>query len=243
MSVVGQTGSSGVVAPTSGGISSHDELQQTMDDFLLLLTTQMQNQDPLEPMDSEKFTEQLLNFSGIEQQINTNNKLDQLLNLTGYNQTMGMVDYIGTTVEYGSDMLNLSNGQASFNYALDTNAATTKITITDESGAVVRTLDGEVDAGSYSLTWDGKNDDGAQMPDGIYSVNITAADLAGETVEGSMTMIGRVTGVESQGGALQLMLGGLPISMDQVVGVHESSNSTPDPTDDDTTEQDPETQA
>jgi|TARA_R110002072_G_scaffold727_10_gene5333 flagellar basal-body rod modification protein FlgD len=241
MTDIGQVNGVDIVTPKSGSINDKETLQQTMDDFLLLLTTQMQNQDPLEPMDSEKFTDQLLNFSGIEQQINTNTKLDQLLDLTSYNQTMGMVDYIGTTIEYSSNQLSLSSGQASFNYTLSNNSAATIIAISDQNGNIVRSLDGETEAGDYSLQWDGKDADGNQLPDGIYNLTIKAVDQSGATVDGSMSMIGRVTGVESQNGVIQLLLGNLPVDLSQVVGVHESSSegdpTVTDPTDSDTSPQ------
>ena len=100
------------------------QLTGNFDTFLQLLTTQLQNQDPLNPMDSSQFTQQLVQFSMVEQQINTNANLQNLLGLTGANAGAGSVNYLGKTVTIGNGNAALIDGQTSWNYSLASQAAT-----------------------------------------------------------------------------------------------------------------------
>jgi flagellar basal-body rod modification protein FlgD len=200
-------------------------LAGTFDTFLALLTTQLQNQDPLDPMKSEQFTQQLVQFAGVEQSINTNKKLEQLIELQTAGQLNSAVSYMGKTVEVISDEMMLNNGTVTISYGLDRNAETTVITIVDLDGNAVRSFDGETAAGRHELTWDGLDADGSLMPDGVYGFSAVAIDRDDESVGTVAASLGRVTGVEIVDGGLMLNIGELGTPFDSLFAVREEEPS------------------
>ena len=211
---------------TNGGTDASQSLAQTFDTFLSLLTTQLQNQDPLNPMKSEEFTQQLVQFSGVEQAINTNKKLDQLIQINSGNQINGLVSFMGNTVEVTSDQLALADGAATITYDLGSNAADAAISIVDQTGRTVRTLSAETAAGKHRFEWDGLSATGAQLPDGIYNFAISAVDADNATVPVATGTEGRVTGVEVLNDGAHLNIGPLSVPASSVVAVHETEASS-----------------
>ena len=213
--------------PTTGGgtNAAQSSLAETFDTFLALLTTQLQNQDPLDPMKSEEFTQQLVQFAGVEQSINTNKKLDRLVQLQTSSQLNSAVSFIGKTVEVVSDQLLLKGGAAKISYGLDRNAAQTIISITDENGRTVRTVQGETAAGRHEFEWDGRDTNGAEVPDGVYGFSVIATDGDEETIDTVAASFGRVTGVEVVDNAPRLNIGELGVPFDAVFAVRENEPS------------------
>ncbi len=210
--------------PTSGGANSAQGLAETFDTFLALLTTQLQNQDPLDPMKSEQFTEQLVQFSGVEQAINTNTKLDELLQIQTGNQLTGAVSYIGKTVEVVSDQLLLKDGSSKITYGLDGKAATTTITIVNEDGETVRTVNGNTDSGRHEFVWDGKDNNGATLPDGVYNFTVIAVGSEDQTIDTVTAAVGVVTGLEAVDGVVTLNIGELGATLDRIFAVRETAS-------------------
>ena len=213
----------GVPLVTAGpnGTDSALGLSETFDNFLILLTTQLRNQDPLEPLDSNQFTEQLVQFSGVEQAIKTNAKLDQLIAQQGNNQLTAALGFIGKSVEVESAGLNLSDGEARIVYGLASNAQETTIEILDANGRPVRRLSGATGAGRHELTWDGKDAFGNLLPDGLYSFVVSATDATGDRVPVGQGTIGRVTGIEVINGEVILSLGALQVPLSEVLAITE----------------------
>jgi len=214
--------------PSSGGGSdvASSTLADTFDTFLTLLTTQLQNQDPLDPMKSEQFTSQLVQFAGVEQSINTNKKLEQLIELQTSSQLNTAVSYIGRIVEVVADELLLDNGAAKISYGLDHNAETTVITIVDLNGNAIRTINGEIAAGRHEFDWDGRDADGNVLTDGVYGFNVVAVDGDDETVDTVSASLGRVTGVEIVDDALWLNIGEMGVPFDSLFAVREDEPSS-----------------
>ena len=210
----------------STGIAGEQSLAETFDNFLVLLTEQLKNQDPLDPMESNEFTSQLVEFTGAEQAVLTNKKLDSLIALQNGNQLNSIVSYIGRTVTANSLALYLDDGgEATIKYSLGANADNTEIRIIDEDGNTVRTLDGETSGGLHEIVWDGKNDSGDDMAEGLYGFLVVAKDADDKPVKTTQGIKGRVTGVESDQGTLVLKLGDLLIPLDQVASVEESPDA------------------
>jgi len=209
--------------PSNGGGTrvAESTLADTFDTFLALLTTQLQNQDPLDPMKSEQFTQQLVQFAGVEQSINTNKKLDQMIELQTSGQLNSAVSYIGKTVEVVSEQLMLDNSTATLSYGLESNAASTIVSIVDLDGNLVRTVNGELAAGRHELVWDGRDSDGDPVPDGVYGFSVVAVDRDDETVNNVAASLGRVTGVEIVDGALTLNIGEMGVPFDSLFAVRE----------------------
>jgi flagellar basal-body rod modification protein FlgD len=208
---------------TDASAGTSQSLAETFDTFLALLTTQLKNQDPLNPTDSEKFTEQLVQFTGVEQSIATNKKLDQMIQLQSDSQLNNAVSYIGKTAEFVSDQLSLTGGTATISYGLEARSAETTIKIVDSSGRTVREINGETSIGRHELVWDGKDDNGVSLADGVYSFSVTAVDDKGKTIETVTATTGKVTGVEIVDGVATLVMGELgATSFDQLFAIRET---------------------
>ncbi len=211
----------------SKSTTSQVKLQDELNRFLNLLVTQLKNQDPLDPLDTNEFTAQLVQFASVEQQIQQNANLEKLLNLQETSQVAAMVDFIGTTVEVTGDTVPLENGQAEFTYALGVNATDVTVTIMNSSGLTVFVGDGETGAGKHGFLWDGKSAGGVEQPDGAYTVVVGALDRAGNLLEVEQTVLGRVTGAGADDGAISLFLSDVTVSMDDVLSVKETPASAP----------------
>lgn len=199
-------------------------LADTFDNFLLLLTTQLQNQDPLSPLDTNQFTEQLVQFAGVEQSISTNQKLDQLIGLQGSNQLTAALDYIGKSVAVEGPGINLENGAATLTYELAGPAEQVAITIRDAGGRPVKVLTASGATGSQRVAWDGTNSAGDALPDGLYDFTVTALNSRGDTVPFRQGSIGRVSGLELVEGEVILSLGALQVPLDRVTAVQTSTD-------------------
>jgi flagellar basal-body rod modification protein FlgD len=223
-----EIGTSLGVPGTGGGDveASKKKLGDTFDNFLTLLTTQLQNQDPLSPMDSNQFTEQLVHFTNVEQSIAQTEKLEELLALSGFNQTAQAVGFIGKQVETEGSFLQLDGpGGASMTYDLPSATRETRIAIVSPDGRLVRTLPGQTTAGSHTLAWDGKDSQGNALADGVYEVFVTAMDRDNVTVEADTRSLGRVTGVRTEGGQTLLDIGGAEIPLDQVLAIRDGQRN------------------
>ena len=205
----------------SGSQVAASSLADTFDTFLALLTTQLQNQDPLDPMKSEQFTQQLVQFAGVEQSINMNKKLDQMLELQTAGQLNTAVSYIGKIVEVVSDELMLDSGAAKISYGLDRNAATSVITILDLNGNPVRIVNGEIAVGRHEFSWDGLDDNGSLLPDGVYGFSVVAVDRDEEPVGSVTASLGRVTGIEIVDEALMFNIGEMGVPFDSLFAVRD----------------------
>lgn len=200
------------------------QLSQTFDTFLKLLTSQLKNQDPLKPMDSSEFTQQLVSYSQVEQQINTNTNLETLISAMQSNQFAGAVNYIGTTIEALGDTAEIEDGGgASWSYELQNTAKTVALTVTDATGKTVATRVGETGVGAHSFAWDGKNAQGTQLPDGLYTLTVTAVDADGNTVDSILSISGKVEGVETVDGVQRLLVGSQSIPMANVNKVRQAA--------------------
>lgn len=200
-------------APTRSG-TALSSLLNDFDSFLRLLTTQLQNQDPLEPMDSSEFTNQLVQFSQVEQQINTNQNLESLLSLQSLNMTSLALGFMGMNVEATGNELDYTGDPLQFAYSLPENSTGTMISITDENGSVIRKLEGETDAGVHEVVWDGLDDLGQPATNGTYTLNVSAENEEGKTLNINTTVPGYVTGIESTAdGNIMLLIGDKKVPM------------------------------
>lgn len=210
---------------TQNSEASRKTLAGDLSQFLNLLTTQLKFQDPLSPMDSTEFTAQLAQFASVEQGIQTNKNLEALIGLTQATQISTGVSYIGRTVEADTNVGALVNGRAEFLYNLPKAAASSVLTVRDDKGNVVYTKQADATAGSHKFVWDGRNTNGTQLPDGAYSLSVAAKDAKNETITVTTHMLGRVDGVVTSGGAVNILVGGVSIPLDKIVSVMESSTS------------------
>jgi flagellar basal-body rod modification protein FlgD len=225
------SGSSGATG-TDSSQSTDDalsDLSGNYSNFLTLLTTQLQNQDPLSPMDTNQFTQQLVEFSSVEQQINGNKKLDQMIALQSTANAYGAVGFVGTSISATSDQLPLQNGSARFDYTIEHDASAATLKIMDSSGNIVmlEQVDGTV--GTHPVQWDGTDFFGNQLPDGQYSVSVSYQDSAGTSYDAPTTTYGTVDSAEIDNGTVSLKLGDVTIPLDQVTSVTRPGDPTTPP--------------
>jgi len=175
------------VPPISvGGGNSRERLggvSQNYTDFLKLLTTQLQNQDPTSPTDTNQVTQQIATLSQVEQQLKTNTNLEKLVSLYQATQYNNLTNYIGRKIEAEGNVGELRNGNASFNYNLVTTAVSVEIKILDNNGNTVRTItNAPRSAGTNQYLWDGKDNQGNIASEGLYTMTVTAKNNSGESI-------------------------------------------------------------
>jgi flagellar basal-body rod modification protein FlgD len=193
------------------------------DTFLKLLTTQLQNQDPTSPLDTNQFTAQLVSFSQVEQAINQNQKLATLVSLQTSNQLITALPAVGRTVEFSGDRTTIeAGGSAGFSYTLDNQSASTVLTVLDSNGIPVWRGAGSTGSGQHQFTWDGKSSTGAAMPAGTYQLAVTATAVDGSAVKVTQTATGKVSSVEAQNGSAVLDIGGYQVPMSNLISVRDS---------------------
>lgn len=199
------------------GISN---LAENFDNFLTILITQLQNQDPLSPMESNEFTSQLVQFTGVEQQVLQNKNLEELIKLQSSNQTLSAVSFIGKLVEAGGDTNTLTDGEATFSYTLAKEAATAVINIFDSSGDLVFQQAVDTELGPHDFVWNGDTSLGGKAPDGAaYNFSISAFDQNERAIDATLRVTGLVTGISIENGETILGFGDVDVPLDAVIGV------------------------
>lgn len=195
------------------------EIQEDLNDFLKLLTTQLQNQDPLEPMDANEFTQQLVQFATVEQQIQQNANLENLIDIEANNQVGAMVSFLNKAIEYEGSQLSLSDGRSEASYTLAETAKDVAIEVVDANGNTIYEESGTPSAGRHSFNWDGRDSSGNTVPDGAYTFVVTATDADGAPVDVSTTVSAVVDSVQSVDGQLVLLVDDTAVHLDQLVSV------------------------
>lgn len=188
--------------------TSTDKVAQTYSDFLRLLTTQLQHQDPLDPTDTNEFTNQLVQFSQVEQQISSNQKFDVMLQLQNNSLATASIGYIGKDVFYRGDTVANEGDALKVGYTMDASPASAKLRIVDEDKVTVRTFELPAGTSTGNIEWDGKDDNGVATEHGVYSIQIDALDADGKSITTYAGVPARVVGVETIDGTVYLALNG-----------------------------------
>jgi len=197
------------------------KLNDDFQSFIKLLTVQLQNQDPTEPLDTNQLTDQITQFSQVEQQINTNKSLTKLLEANQSNAINTAVSYIDRFVDFESaEFFHREGTSPILNYKLPEQAKTVNVSITTESGKVLHSYEGEANAGkNIPITWDGKDDNGNNVAKGKYKINIVAKNANGEDIKATTTVTDIVTEVSVENNEVQLTIGDIKIPAAQVKSV------------------------
>lgn len=204
---------------SSSSSSTLSSLTEDFDDFLNLLVVQLQNQSPLDPMDTTELTNQIVNFTGVEQQVNTNTKLDTIATLLSGNSVGTAIDYLNQMVEFAGETTVVQNGVAQWSYALADTADAVTLTVTDADGTVVWSGDGSGTSGNHDLVLD--SDDLGGFADGeAVTLTVSAVSADGSTISSDIYGVARVTGVDTTGDRPVLTFGtGLSVATDDVTGL------------------------
>lgn len=214
-------------------------LASNFETFLTLLTSQLKNQDPLSPVDSNQFTAQLTQMAGVEQQLLTNDLLKGLLAAQGGGGLANAATYIGKEATAAWSATKLTDGEATWSYELAANAASARLEVLDGSGNVVWSGDApDKTTGVHDFTWDGEATTGNDGQEGqVYSLRVVAKDAAGGAVDSQVLTRGRITGVEMYDGVPYLTVGNSILPLSTVIALEESrAGATPPPANDDSEE-------
>ncbi len=207
---------------TNSSDASRQSLASDFDSFLLILTTQLQNQDPLSPTDTHEFTNQLVLFADVEQSIQQNANLEEMITLQANNQAIGALSYMGTEVEAEGNLFTLEEGEdVTLAYDLADTAKTAAITISDINGDPVLVTSVNDDFGRHEFTWDGKGLNGVQIPGGVYSFQVNAVDANEQQVTVKTSTFNEIDGVETDSSGTFLTSGQLSIPVEKVFAVRQ----------------------
>jgi flagellar basal-body rod modification protein FlgD len=194
--------------------------------FLNLLTTQLKNQDPLNPMDNNEFTQQLTQMTGVQQQLLTNQLLTQMIG-QGQAQIGGAaVGLIGKQVTLQTADSPLVNGQASWNYNLPATATNVSLNVLDSNGKVVATATpADFSKGDHTFAWNGQDLNGHTASDGVYTLQVNAEDSNGATIAATENYSGVATGLATVGGQTMLTVGKIQAPVTSVTAVSQAAAS------------------
>ena len=212
----GAASAAGTAATT--GQNALSALSGNFSDFLGMLMTQLQNQDPTSPLDTNQFTSELVQFSGVEQQINTNSSLTQLIQLTQAGEVMQASAMTGKQVTVTSNQIPLQNGSGSVQFTTPA-AEPVAIAISNANGQAVRGVTLNAAAGQNTWSWNGTDNAGNAVPDGAYNIAVVGANSDGTTAAVPFTVSGTATGEQSTSSGEQLELGALPVNFGSIVSV------------------------
>jgi flagellar basal-body rod modification protein FlgD len=215
---VNPTGSVGTATASASSLVGQQQIAGNFQQFLQLLTTQLKNQDPLSPLDTNQFTQQLVAFASVEQQLKTNSDLDQLVKLNKTSQATAALSFVGSQVTADGSTTQLKNGVAVWNITSPRPAAAS-VSILDQNGNTVWTGQQTLDTGTQAYAWNGRTSTGAVAPNGLYTIQIAAQDAAGQSVAVSTQYTGTVTGVDLSGSQPLLQVGSSYLTLSQIASI------------------------
>jgi flagellar basal-body rod modification protein FlgD len=200
--------------------ASRTSLANNFETFLTLLTAQLKNQDPLSPLDSKDFTNQLVQFSGVEQQLKTNDLLSSLTENTKLSAGATAVAYLGKEATANTSLASIKEGGVtSWNYNLPRNAASVNLRVLDSAGRVVATAIGDATKGDKTFNWDGKDQAGRPVPAGTYRLEIVANATDGQAFTGSISRRGIISAVDLSGATPTVTIDGASVPLSAIVKI------------------------
>jgi flagellar basal-body rod modification protein FlgD len=227
MSTVAGTSNTVTAAVNANAVKdvANDTLASNFTSFLQLLTTQLKNQNPLDPLDTNQFTQQLVQFAQVEQQLKSNTQLETLVSLQKATQATQALGYVGQTVALDGQTGKLANGTAGWSFNSPKPASAT-VNILNSTGATVFTGTYSLNSGIQNFVWDGRNNSGVKQPDGDYTLAITAKDASGQAVSVSTEVQGIVDSVDLSKSPPVLSVNNTEYALDKIKRVVRSSNAS-----------------
>lgn len=208
----------GGAASLASAAQSRQNIADNFETFLGLLTTQLKNQNPLDPLDTNQFTQQLVQFASVEQQIRTNETLEGLVAINRAAQVTTALGFLGSEVTAQGTNAQLSGGRAEWRFT-SPKPATGIVTVRDAQGNTVFSEERALSAGENNFRWDGRSSTGRQMPDGVYSISVSARDANNQSVTVSSEIRGIVDGIDTSGTIPMLKIGALTVPVDKITSV------------------------
>lgn len=209
------TGTATSAAAAATGSNALQQLGSNFNQFLSLLTTQLQNQDPTSPMDTNQFTEELVQFTGVQQSVATNSNLSQLIQLQQGSEVLQSSAVVGHKATVSATQIALQNGTGAVDFSLPS-AEPVQIAVVNAAGQPVRDASINAQAGSNSWTWDGRDDSGNLVADGTYGIAIETQGSGGTASAVPFSVVGTATGLTNTSSGMQLQLGALSVPLSSV---------------------------
>jgi flagellar basal-body rod modification protein FlgD len=196
-------------------------IAQNFNTFLQLLTTQLRNQNPLDPLDTNQFTQQLVQFAGVEQQMSMNSSLSTLIALQQTNQTTSSLGLLGANVTVAGDAAKLSGGAAAWTFSTPTDGTAT-ISVKSATGETAYSGSFNFEAGPQKFTWDGVGTDGKTWPEGTYTISVIGKDSLGQNISISTETTGVVDSIDVKQNPPIISIGPQTFTIDQVKKINRS---------------------
>lgn len=239
---VSSTTNIGVAASNTNAASSGSasQLAQNFDTFLTLLTTQLKNQDPTSPMESDKFTDQLSQFAQVEQGIQSNKNLENLLAMQSQQRQLSALSYVGAEIEAVGDTNWLEDGgELKYRYNISPEVPRLQLQVQDQSGKTVYSEDFTDVSGLQNFTWDGKNNNGVAQAEGAYTLVLkpmaangdTFKDEEGNPADIAIGITGNVDSVDIGDDDIYLRIGDVSVPFSTLTNVKLGANGTDTATD------------
>lgn len=196
------------VAPQSSSGVASSKFNEDFNSFLLLLTAQLQNQDPMAPMDSTQFVSQLSQLSQVEQSIKANTNLESIIGKLQADSNKSDIALLGRSVQTYSSRIVLHEGNSDFLFSLSENSEELTVKVKDEDGNLVKTFTQlpTTSGRLHEVNWDGKGDSGTPMANGIYQIEISAKNADDQAVSYETVSIVKVNEVNLKDGFSKLIL-------------------------------------
>ena len=208
---------------STGTSADQQEIAGNFQQFLTLLTTQLKNQNPLDPLDTNQFTQQLVQFASVEQQLRSNDTLNALLTSSRASNVSTAASFVGMEVTADGATSRLQNGKAEWSITPARDVAQGSITIRDKTGSVVATQTRPLSAGAQKFTWDGRTSTGTLASDGDYTITVQGRDATGQGVTVKTEIAGRVESVDMSGETPVLLVGSARVPLTGVKTIGQTS--------------------
>jgi flagellar basal-body rod modification protein FlgD len=213
------SGTSGTTSSTTSGTTAATaaaSASASYTTFMTLLTTQLKNQNPLDPTNTDTFTSEMIQLSGVEQDLAINATLGTISTNLNTITTSNGLGYVGKTVTASGDTAPMQSGTAKWSYTLDSAASSTTLSVADSSGETVYSTSGDSTSGTHSFSWNGQTTSGGTETSGDYTLTVTAKDANGDAVTTTTSLVGVVTGVDSSSGTTTLQVGDIDVPVANV---------------------------
>ncbi len=215
---VAASGTSASTSASSTGTNALQSLGSNFNQFLSLLTTQLKNQDPTAPVDTNSFTQELVQFTGVQQSVATNTNLTQLISLQQGSEVLQSAQIAGHKATVTAGQIALQNGSGAVTFNTPT-AEPVEISIADGTGRTVRNVLLTSQAGANAWTWDGTDNYGNKLPDGAYGIALDTGTNSTNATAVPFRVLGTATGVQNGPGGLQLELGAVNVPLANVQSI------------------------
>jgi len=220
------TSSSAAQTAAAANSAASQQIAGNFNEFLTLLTTQLQNQDPLDPLDTNQFTQELVEFSSVEQQLNTNTNLQTLISLQQTSEATSAMQLLGSNVTLSGTSATLASNSPATWSLNSPSPATGTVTITSSSGQVAYTQTVSLNSGAQTYTWNGQGSNGTTWPAGQYTLSISATNANGQAVTVGTQVQGTVSSININQTPLQVTVGGQSYPISAIQSINSNSAGT-----------------